>query len=405
MNILLIAYACEPNKGSEPGVGWNWALHLSKYVKVTVVTRANNKESITSIPHVLKQSSHNLSFIYYDLPFFYNLKNRIPFGIQFYYFLWQLFFTFSNRNMIRKFDIVHHITFNSFSIPSFVCFYSKNFIWGPIGGGQSSPLKLINKFGSKALYELLRTIIVQLNKYNPLIIINSSKAKRVIVANKETKSKILFSKKIIKMLETGINEINCLEVVPMKYQDEMVKILWIGNLEPHKAPFLLLDALAKVKAKVCTSIIGSGSLKRELEKKLQISLCNEIEFVDNISHSKIWEYYRDADIFVFTSIRDTSGNVVLEAMSQGLPIIAFDHQGMHDILTDECAIKIPVTNYKEMVQSLTAAIDKLANDSELRIRMGNAAIDRIRENYLWEDKAKRMVDIYKEVLNENSPST
>jgi len=92
-------------------------------------------------------------------------------------------------------------------------------------------------------------------------------------------------------------------------------------------------------------------------------------------------------------------------MSQGLPIIAFDHQGMHDILTEKCAIRIPVTNYKEMVSNLASGIDKLAGNSELRFEMGKASIQRIRDNYLWEDKAKRMVEIYKEVLNENSPSS
>ena len=43
--ILLSAYACEPNKGSEPGVGWNWAIQLSKMGHIVkIVTRQNNKK-------------------------------------------------------------------------------------------------------------------------------------------------------------------------------------------------------------------------------------------------------------------------------------------------------------------------------------------------------------------------
>ena len=47
MKILLSAYACEPNKGSEPGVGWHWALELG-YLghDVWVLTRANNRPAI-----------------------------------------------------------------------------------------------------------------------------------------------------------------------------------------------------------------------------------------------------------------------------------------------------------------------------------------------------------------------
>ena len=44
LKVLLSAYACEPNKGSEPGVGWNWLIEIAKLNhKVTVITRSNKK--------------------------------------------------------------------------------------------------------------------------------------------------------------------------------------------------------------------------------------------------------------------------------------------------------------------------------------------------------------------------
>lgn len=46
MKILLSAYACEPNKGSEPGVGWGWATELAKHHQVWVLTRDNNQPVI-----------------------------------------------------------------------------------------------------------------------------------------------------------------------------------------------------------------------------------------------------------------------------------------------------------------------------------------------------------------------
>lgn len=65
LNILLSAYACEPNKGSEPGIGWNWAIEIAKRGHVvTVLTRGNNKSVITKETDL----PQNLSFIYYDLP-------------------------------------------------------------------------------------------------------------------------------------------------------------------------------------------------------------------------------------------------------------------------------------------------------------------------------------------------
>jgi hypothetical protein len=109
MKAFLVAYACEPNKGSEPGVGWNWAVHLSKYVHVTVITRANNK---ADIKRALTENSYpNLDFIYYDIPIFYKLKKIIPFGVQLYYLLWEFFVSKKIEN--QHFDVIQRITFVS----------------------------------------------------------------------------------------------------------------------------------------------------------------------------------------------------------------------------------------------------------------------------------------------------
>ena len=61
VKILLSAYACEPNKGSEPEVGWKWATTLSKLGhEVHVITRLNNKENIEN--YLARNKISNLSF-------------------------------------------------------------------------------------------------------------------------------------------------------------------------------------------------------------------------------------------------------------------------------------------------------------------------------------------------------
>ena len=64
MNGSLIAYACEPDRGSEPGTGWNIATRLTKYCKVNVITRANNQGPIEQC---LRGSEYSdLKFTYVD---------------------------------------------------------------------------------------------------------------------------------------------------------------------------------------------------------------------------------------------------------------------------------------------------------------------------------------------------
>ena len=66
MKIFVSAYACEPYKGSEPGIGWNFVNEMSKYHEVHVLTRANNRESIEK--EFIYLANQNLTFYYYDLP-------------------------------------------------------------------------------------------------------------------------------------------------------------------------------------------------------------------------------------------------------------------------------------------------------------------------------------------------
>ena len=64
--VLLSAYACEPVKGSEPGVGWNWVRQLSQFAEVWVLTRANNRNSIEAA--IAEHPLPHVHFVYYDLP-------------------------------------------------------------------------------------------------------------------------------------------------------------------------------------------------------------------------------------------------------------------------------------------------------------------------------------------------
>lgn len=405
MNVLLIAYACEPNNGSEPGVGWNWAIRLSKFVNLTVITRKNNKSLIDN--ELSSKRYSNIKFVYHDLESLVFIKNISSFSLKLYYFFWVTSLKKLVKALIQKndFDLIHFITFNTFMVIPPITSFGIKAIWGPIGGGILGHTESFKKLSiSSYSKEVARNFFVKNLAKSFYLKKALLKVNKVLFANTDT-AKLLGYKNNSKIeLETGIDERNIIYNVTIDKLSDPINILSSGILEPRKGFHLLLDSLSFVKSNVVLNILGDGSLKKYLHDIVYSNNLN-VNLLGKIPFDEVINFYRQSDVFIFPSLRDTSGNVVLEAMSQGLPIIAFDHQGMHDILTNECAIKIPVTNYKQMVINLASAIDKLVNDSSLRIEMGKASIQRIRDNYLWEDKAKRMVDIYKEVLNENSPST
>src|SRR5437763_11946548 len=89
LKVLISAYACEPFKGSEPEVGWQWALQMARFHDVTVLTRANNHEPIKRGLRALPPDQPVPRFVYFDCsPWLLALKR--VFGLtQLYYILWQ----------------------------------------------------------------------------------------------------------------------------------------------------------------------------------------------------------------------------------------------------------------------------------------------------------------------------
>ena len=136
--VLLSAYACEPGKGSEPGVGWNVARELAARVDLSVVTRANNRPVIEASG---EDWIHRVDWIFWDPPRWLVFWKKGGRGVQLFYIIWQLgILKVARKELARKnFDIIHHITFGKYWIPSRLAGLGVPFVFGPVGGGETSP--------------------------------------------------------------------------------------------------------------------------------------------------------------------------------------------------------------------------------------------------------------------------
>ncbi len=86
--VLLSAYACEPGRGSEPEVGWRWAVELAGLgYQVWVLTRANNRAAIER-GLASRAPIPSLHFVYYDLPGWARWWKKGGRGVRLYYVLW-----------------------------------------------------------------------------------------------------------------------------------------------------------------------------------------------------------------------------------------------------------------------------------------------------------------------------
>ncbi len=123
MRALISAYACEPGKGSEPGVGWNWVVQAASVCdEVTVVTRANNRDAIES-----GGAPANVRFIYLELSDRLLSLKRGARRARLYYVMWQRAVAGEIERLQREspHDVVHHLTWASISLPIGSCAHER----------------------------------------------------------------------------------------------------------------------------------------------------------------------------------------------------------------------------------------------------------------------------------------
>src|ERR1035441_2200611 len=245
MKLLLSAYACEPNKGSEPGVGWNWAqASLRRGYEVHVITRSNNRPGIESALRALKSP---LSVSFYDLPGWARFWKHWPGGIYLYYLLWQVgAYRMAKRlHSKEKFDLVHHVTFASYRQPSFMGGLGIPFIFGPIGGGETMPAQFRRGIPlTGRLAEAVRDLGCALIACDPLMRLTFSQAHTIAGTTAEMLAGIpgRFHAKCIVQPTIGINEEE-IEAACGGPAPEP-QFLFVGRLVYWKGLHLALRALA-----------------------------------------------------------------------------------------------------------------------------------------------------------------
>lgn len=403
LKVLMSAYACEPDRGSEPEVGWQWALQMARFHDVTVVTRANNRSLIE--PTLANHSGSKPEFIYYDLPAWLLALKRRGLPVVIYYALWQWGVRRHLAVRLRDFDLVHHVTFNSFRQPGFWWSCGKPVVLGPLGGGQICPWRFLLTFGRQMLPEAARSLSVLGSALLPNLYASFSAATVILVANRDTARRVpaSFHPKVQSLLETGVPR-GLIQPAKPRDDDGTIRIIWISRLEKIKGGLLALRAFALALAKekkLRLSIVGGGPENaglRRLAMKLRID--SAITWHGAVAKADIPKLLQAQDLFLFTSLRDTSGNVLLEAMAAGLPALTLLHHGAAEIATDETALRIPPTHPAETAQVIARGILRLADAPDLRERMSRAATARMLTEYAWERKGEQMSGIYEQAMRQ-----
>jgi glycosyltransferase involved in cell wall biosynthesis len=408
VKILLSAFSCEPGRGSEPGKSWNWAYELaSAGNEVWALTSSIGKPAIEAF--LTSTPVPGLKFVYIERPHFPAFTE--PFRALLQHIRWQWHALDVARGLDKQidFDVIHHISFGSIHLGSQLWRLGKPFVFGPVGGGQVAPRGFRRYFRGGWIAELLRSVVVRYLTGAVLAARSTiSNADLVLVANQETRewADRLGGQHVVYMSSGGIpRSLLAKPSERCRADPSCLKILWAGRLLPRKGLLLALEALARVdpSLKVHCTILGAGEQGRYLREWIEtLGLADRINWRGQVPWHDAIEAYRNHDVFLFTSLRETEGVQLLEAMAGGAAIVTLDHHGPHMAVPNSAGIKVPVTTARETVAALAHALERLARDSDTVEAMSLAGMKWAAEN-TWDRKVAQAIAYYPTVVGETAP--
>jgi len=412
LKILVSAYACEPGKGSEPGVGWNWVSQISKCNDVWVITRSNNRQYIEEA--LSSSPMPSVHWIFFDLAswaLFWKKKRR---GIHLYYYIWQLGAYWHARQLHRKvkFDLVHHVTLVIYWMPSCLSLLRAPFVWGPVGGGDSIRFSLWRNLSWRGkLYETLRTVAQWISGSDPFLRFTARRAVLALATTRQTLRKLealgCRNVQLYSQVALPESEIAQLGSTAMR-DDHPFRLISIGMLVHLKGFDFSLKAFAQFSDRLPESeywIIGEGPERSRLQALARdLGVTRQVTFWGALPRTEVLRKLVECDVMIHPALHDSGGWASLEGMAAGLPVIGLDAGGTALQLTDETGIKVPAFSPEQLVRDLTMAIKRLAKDRDLRLRLGQGAKQRVKNQFNWDEKGRAISELYRQTLGSASPS-
>jgi phosphatidylinositol alpha 1,6-mannosyltransferase len=175
--------------------------------------------------------------------------------------------------------------------------------------------------------------------------------------------------------------------------DDTILVAYVGRLAPEKGIDVALEGMRRVlergAGRVAFALAGDGPA----EQRCRASAPPGATFMGRLGGRELSEFYASADIFVFPSITETFGNVVLEAMASGLALVAPDWGATTELATTETALQFPAHD----PGALAERVERLVDDAVLRRRLADAALAVARER-TWDAVFDRLVADYRDAI-------
>lgn len=404
--ILMLAFACEPDEGSEPEVGWKWAHTMAESCDVTVVTQTKNRSRIERWYEDHPSDNLGVKFTYIELVSILRwLKKRLPGGMYLYYTLWQWKLRSHCARLLQsgEYDLMHHVTFASFRMPVFVS--GKPVVWGPVGGAEMAPMHLLEGYGTFAgkLREKFRNFTTRVAAMMLPLLEPTRRNGGIALASTPATAELLTGCGILpKMMPTiGYDFDETATITSTGSKINPLRLLFVGRLHLLKGLHLILRALAGLQpGQAHLTIVGNGpEYERLLQLTKELGIDQQVTFAGFVERGKLPDIFLNHDVVVAPSLYESGGLSVLEGFSHGLPAIVLTCGGHALSVIEGCGIRVrPDQDQAAVVSQLMEATQRYSIDRDLVMQHGANARKHLKEYYAWRSKHDTMLRIYTDLI-------
>lgn len=404
MNILLIAYKIEPNKGSEDGTGYHLTKALlQKEKNITLITRSNNIDALKADPDFA-----GMRMIGVDAPKWLGFFKNKERGIILYYYLWQIAVGFKVRALqkTQQYDVIHQLNFHATWAPHFLFSNKSKILWGPLTHHQPVPKKLW--FGPMKGYYLHEKVKNAVKKlfwfFDPFLLWAARRSKTIFYSAQTVRWPYsLFKNKLKQLTYAG-------SAFPSETDTERPRefgILYVGRFVNLKGSVTALNAVQEfllqlpdaVRRSVSVTVIGDGPLYTDVTAMGQIIMSAtgaRVEMLPWQEQQDLRDFYRQAAVLIYPSF-EGQGLVVAEALSQGCPVLCFENTGPHDLAGIAAVTVSPRGSASDVVTKLASRLNKLFEEFQSRPqdyeRRIEASLVRSRD-LQWQNTADKIIEAY-----------
>ena len=398
MKLLISAYACAPNRGSEHSCGWNWTSEVARlgYEATVLVSPAHRTAILAATQR--DPALQRIRWVFPEVAAWPLQQGKEPGWERTYNLLWQREALRVARALHREqpFDLVHHLTWAGVRAPTFLGTLGVPLIIGPVGGGETSPGKLRDRFPLRGrVLEGVRDLSNATIELNPIVRQGLRNAGVIFARTADTKNILsppLRAKTYVQM-ELGVTPAQIGAPRPIRKMPR--KLLSAGRLLYWKGVHIAIEAMSRLVADMPDAhltIVGNGPEETRLKSEVaQRKLGANITLVSWMPHEQFLRLYDAHDVFVFPSLHDSAGWVVLESLCKGLPVACLNLGGPKEIVTPRSGIIVDTTGLDTsgVAAKLAEELRALLADPERLAGLSAGAIARA-SDFLLRNQVERL---------------